>query len=48
MILIDANLLLFAVNRDLFGHFRARSWFEGVRKNLVSILDRKTLSSGGY
>ncbi len=28
MILLDANLLLYAVNRDLPQHAQARSWFE--------------------
>jgi len=30
MILIDANLMLYAVNRDLPGHVKAKSWFEGA------------------
>lgn len=30
MILIDANLLLYAVNQDLPQHAAARSWLEGV------------------
>lgn len=30
MILVDANLLLYAVNRDLTQHRIARSWFEKV------------------
>ncbi|MDZ7759515.1 MAG: type II toxin-antitoxin system VapC family toxin [Desulfovermiculus sp.] len=28
MILVDVNLLLYAVNKDLPGHNRARMWFE--------------------
>jgi hypothetical protein len=28
MILVDVNLLLYAVNKDLSGHARARRWFE--------------------
>lgn len=30
MILVDANLLLYAVNADLPQHARARPWWEGV------------------
>jgi hypothetical protein len=30
MILVDANLLLYAVNRDLSQHLRSRAWLEEV------------------
>lgn len=30
MILVDANLLLYAVNGDLPHHAKARTWWEGV------------------
>jgi hypothetical protein len=37
MILIDANLLLYAVNRDLPRHAEARAWLEGVLSGTSSV-----------
>ena len=30
MILVDANLLIYAVNQDLLQHKQAKDWLEGV------------------
>ncbi len=37
MILIDANLLLYAVNRDLPQHAQARAWLEATLSGTVSV-----------
>ncbi len=37
MILVDANLLLYAVNRDLPHHAVARKWWEGVLSGTASV-----------
>lgn len=37
MILVDANLLLYAVNRDLTRHAEARAWLEAVLSGTTSV-----------
>lgn len=37
MILLDANLLLYAVNRDLPQHAAARVWLEGILSGSASV-----------